>query len=359
MTASLASTPTDPAILSPQAVTPGSGKYDDDSSGGSDAPGGAANPGGSGVSGGRCRATRRSFTQGLLTNKKALAGTAILLLFIALALLAPVLFPDNPSKITGMASEEPSAEHWLGTTAKGQDVLALTIHGARSSLLVGLTVGLASTLIGIVVGLASAYFGKFVDEALSVTTNVFLLLPGLPLLVVLAAFLPPGLGTVIVVLIVTGWAGSARVLRSQALSIRSKDFVAAAVVSGEGPLRIMFREILPNMASNVMSTLLGCVIFGIGAQAGLEFLGLGDVSTVSWGTNLYWAGNEGALLTGSWWVFVPSGLCIALVAFALALINYAVDEVTNPRLRKIRAPKDRVPKTAAHKSGSSHSKAAQ
>jgi peptide/nickel transport system permease protein len=169
-------------------------------------------------------------------------------------------------------------------------------------------------------------------------TNVFLLLPGLPLLVILAAFLPPGLGTVILVLTVTGWAGSARVLRSQALSIRSKDFVAAAVVSGERAGRIMFREILPNMASIVMGTLLACVIYGIGAQAGLEFLGLGDVSTVSWGNNLFWAGNEGALLTGSWWVFVPSGFCIALVAFALALINYAVDEVTNPRLRKIRKP---------------------
>ncbi len=223
-------------------------------------------------------------------------------------------------------------------------MLALTVHGSRSSLFVGgLTVGgVASTFIGILVGLASAYFGKFIDEALSLVTNVFLLLPGLPLLVILAAFLPPGLGTVILVLVVTGWAGSARVLRSQALSIRSKDFVAAAVVSGgERAGRIMFREILPNMASIVMGTLLACVIYGIGAQAGLEFLGLGDVSTVSWGgNNLFWAGNEGALLTGSWWVFVPSGVCIALVAFALALINYAVDEVTNPRLRKIKTPKD-------------------
>jgi len=230
---------------------------------------------------------------------------------------------------------------------KGQDVLALTIHGARSSLFVGLTVGFAATFVGILVGLASAYFGKFIDEALSLTTNVFLLLPGLPLLVILAAFLPPGLGTVILVLVVTGWAGSARVLRSQALSIRSKDFVAAAVVTGERPLRIMFGEILPNMASIVMGTLLACIIYGIGAQAGLEFLGLGDVSTVSWGNNLYWAGNEGALLTGSWWVFVPSGLCIALVAFSLALINYAVDEVTNPRLRKIKKTKPLSGKRAA------------
>lgn len=284
------------------------------------------------------RKTNRGFLHGLINNKKAMTGMAIMLVFIVMALAAPLLFPDDPSRITGMASLEPDSQHWLGTTAKGQDVLALTVHGARSSLLVGLTVGFASTFIGILVGLASAYFGKFIDEALSLLTNVFLLLPGLPLLVILAAFLPPGLGTIILVLTVTGWAGSARVLRSQALSIRSKDFVAAAVVSGERAGRIMFREILPNMASIVMGTLLACVIYGVGAQAGLEFLGLGDVSTVSWGNNLFWAGNEGALLTGSWWVFIPSGLCIALVAFSLALINYAVDEVTNPRLRKIRKP---------------------
>ncbi|ALO68138.1 peptide ABC transporter permease [Arthrobacter alpinus] len=293
---------------------------------------------------------KQGLVHGLFTNTKAMVGATILLIFIALALLAPLLFPGDPSRITDMASLEPSPEHWLGTTAKGQDVLALTVHGSRSSLLVGLTVGFASTFVGILVGLAAAYFGKFIDESLSLITNVFLLLPGLPLLVILAAFLPPGLGTVIVVLIITGWAGSARVLRAQALSIRSKDFVAAAVVSGERAGRIMFREILPNMASIVMGTLLGCVIYGIGAQAGLEFLGLGDTSTVSWGNNLFWAGNEGALLTGSWWVFVPSGLCIALVAFALSLINYAVDEVTNPRLRKIKAPKPAavvVPATAA------------
>src|SRR6185437_10115868 len=112
-------------------------------------------------------------------------------------------------------------------------------------------------------------------------------------------------------------------------------FVNAATVTGERPVRIMVREILPNMLSVAMTTLLGCVIYGIGAQAGLEFLGLGDVSSVSWGTNLYWASNDGALLTGSWWTFVPSGACIALVAFALAMLNNAVDEIANPRLRPV------------------------
>ncbi|GAA2656183.1 ABC transporter permease [Streptomyces vastus] len=284
---------------------------------------------------------RRGLLRQLIDSKKALAGLVVLVLFVLLALLAPVLAPGDPSLINSEGSQAPSAAHWLGTTAKGQDVLALTLWGARSSLFVGFTVGLAATGVAIVVGLASAYFGRIVDDALTLVTNVFLLLPGLPLLIILAAFLPPGTSTVILVLVVTGWAGSARVLRAQAKSIRGKDFVAAAAVTGERPLRIMFREILPNMASVVMTTLLGCVIFGIGAQAGLEFLGLGDSSVVSWGTNLYWASNDGALMTGTWWAFVPSGLCIALVAFALALVNYAVDEITNPRLRNRRARRER------------------
>jgi len=269
-------------------------------------------------------------------NGKAIAGIAILLLFIAGALLAPVLFPDDPSRIVGGGAAPPNAEHLLGTTARGQDVLALTLWGARSSLFVGFAAGLLATLVAVLVGLAGAYFGGVLDDILSLATNVFLLIPGLPLLVILAAFMPPGVGTVIIVLVITGWAGGARILRSQGMSIRGKDYVAASIVTGERPLRIMLRDILPNMASIVMMTLLGCIIGSIGAQAGLEFLGLGDSNTISWGTNLFWATSDGSLMLGQWWIFVPSGLAIALVAFALALCNYAVDEITNPRLRKPR-----------------------
>lgn len=273
----------------------------------------------------------------LLTNRKAAAGVVILLIFVLLAVAAPVIFPGNPSLIGKYPlSQPPSAEHLFGTTAKGQDVLALTVHGSRSSLLVGFIVGIGATLVAALVGLASAFFGRAIDDVLSLVTNVFLLIPGLPLLVLLAAFLPQGLTTVMFVLILTGWAGAARVLRSQALSIRSKDFIAACLVTGERPLRIMFAEMLPNMASIMMGTFLSVVIGAIGAQAGLEFLGLGSTATLSWGTNLYWASNDGALLKGQWWIFLPSGAAIALVAFALALVNYAVDEVTNPRLRALR-----------------------
>ena len=206
----------------------------------------------------------------------------------------------------------------------------MTLWGARSSLAVGLGAGVLATLVALVVGLTSAYLGRAVDGLLSVVTNVFLLLPGLPLLVVLAAYMPSGWASTLIVLVVTGWAGAARVLRAQAMSLRGTDFVEAAVVAGEGPVRIMAGEMLPNMASVVMSTLLGCVNAAIGAQAGLEFLGLGPSGSVSWGTNLHWAATDGALMTGRWWTFVPSGLAIALVAYALALINAGATRPPTP-----------------------------
>ena len=282
----------------------------------------------------RCGSPLTGLLASLTRSRRARTGVVVLAPLIIAALLAPVISPGDPARITGAPAAAPSPAHWFGVTPKGQDVLAMTLWGARSSLAVGLGAGVLATLVALVVALASAHLGRTVDGLLSVATNVFLLLPGLPLLVVLAAYMPPGWGSTLIVLVVTGWAGAARVLRSQAMSLRGTDFVEAAVVSGERPVRIMAGEMLPNMASVVMSTLLGCVNSAIGAQAGLEFLGLGRSGSVSWGTNLYWAATDGALMTGRWWTFVPSGLAIALVAYALALINAGVDEATNPGLRR-------------------------
>jgi peptide/nickel transport system permease protein len=151
--------------------------------------------------------------------------------------------------------------------------------------------------------------------------------------VVIAAYLPPGPVTLAFVLIITGWSWHARVIRAQTLSLRHKDFVNAAIVGGESNPRIMFFEILPNMTSLIVSGFIGATVYAILAQVGLEFLGLGDVSQVTWGTNLYWAANNAALLTESWWTIVPTGFAIALVGFALVMVNFAIDEVTNPRLK--------------------------
>jgi peptide/nickel transport system permease protein len=267
-------------------------------------------------------------------NRKATAGAVILVIFALVAILAPVIAPGDPTDFVDRPHLPPSTQHLFGTSGQGQDVFTQTVWGSRPTLAVGLLVGILTTVAGIVVGLSAGYFGGIVDDLLSLMTNVFLIVPSLPLLVVLAAFL--GSGNVlyfVLVLTVTGWAWPARVLRSQTLALREKDFVAAARVGGESGARIIFSEILPNMLSIVVASFLGSTIFAIGALAALEFLGLGNPSVVSWGTNLYWASNNAGLLTGAWWTFVPAGACIALVAFAFALVNYAIDEITNPRLR--------------------------
>ena len=269
----------------------------------------------------------------VLRNRKAAFGVTVVALFVFLAAFGPLLTSYEPTEYVGVPLEPPSARHWLGTTGQGQDVLAQTVAGARITLLVGFASGLGVMAIGAVVGMTAGFFRGVVDDALGLLINVFLIMPGLPLAVVIAAYLPPGPVTITLVLIVTGWAWNARVLRAQTLALREKDFVSAAIVSGEGSLRIIFREILPNMTSLLMSCFIGATVYAIGAQVGLEFLGLGDINVVTWGTNLYWATNDAALITGSWWTFVPTGLCVALVASALVLTNFAIDEVTNPRLR--------------------------
>lgn len=272
----------------------------------------------------------------MLQNRKTVIGLGLLFIFALLAILAPVLRPGNPNDFVDVPFQSPSLKYPLGTSGQGQDVFQQLLWGARVSLGVAFIVGFITTLISIVIGMSSAYFGRRVDDLLSLITNVFLVVPGLPLIITLAAFLPPGSLTIVLVLSLTGWAWGARVLRSQTLSLREKDFVAAALVSGEGSWRIIFREILPNMWSIVVANFIGSTVYAIGAEAALEFLGLGDVNQVTWGTILYWAENNSALLQGAWWTFIPAGLSIALVAFALALINYSMDEVTNPRLRAIK-----------------------
>jgi peptide/nickel transport system permease protein len=237
-----------------------------------------------------------------------------------------------------VVSASPSPAHWLGTTSYGQDVLAQVVIGARISVALGFTTGVITTIISVIVGLVSGYYGGTVDEGLSVVSNVFLVLPTLPLAIVLTSFLPyKGPLTIGFVLTITGWSWGARVLRAQTLSLRNREFVVAAKAAGEPAWRIIFFEIFPNEIGVVVAQLLGTIIYVILAEAGLEFLGLGDLGSVSWGTMLYWAGNNDALLVGSWWWFVPPGLCIAVLGAGLAFINFGIDEIANPRLRTIKA----------------------
>ena len=185
-----------------------------------------------------------------------------------------------------------------------------------------------------VIGLTAGYFGGVVDELLSLLINIFLVMPALPLAIVLAGYVPVhGPLPVALVISFTGWSWGARVLRSQTLSLRRREFVQAAQATGERWHRIIFWEILPNEIAIVASGLVFTIIFAILTEIGLEFLGLSDVTLNSWGNMLYWAANNNALLLGAWWWFLPPGLCIALLGAGLAFINSGIDEITNPRLR--------------------------
>ena len=279
------------------------------------------------------RSSTAEFLGRFLSQGKALTGVVILAVFFLMAIFAPSIAPGDPADFAGRQNQAPSSTFWLGTNSQQQDVFRQIVWGARTSLLIGFSVGGLITVIGLAVGMTAGYLHGLADGLLNVFTNVFLIIPALPLLIILASFLSPGTASIIFVLTLTSWAWPARVFRSQTLSLCEKDFVSAAVVSGESIWYIIFVEILPNMMSLVVTTFFGNVVYAIGADVGLAFLGFENMNTVSWGTMLYWARVNSSLMQGSWWTFVPPGLCVALVAFATTLMIYAVDEITNPRLR--------------------------
>ena len=271
----------------------------------------------------------------VLKNKKSLVGISILLFFFMVAMLASTLAPVAPQRMVGRPHDPPSQQYVLGTTRQGQDVFSQMVHGTGTTLRVGFITGTIIIVIAIAIGLTAGFVGGVVDETLSLITNIVLVLPGLPLILVIASLIDnPGPDTIILVLSLTGWAYGARVLRSQTLALRHAEFVEAARVSGEPLWRIIAVEILPNMTSLVVSSWIGAVLYTILAEAGLEFIGLGNPNSITWGTILYWAQNNQALLTGAWWTFIPPGIAISLVGLALILINYGIDEITNPRLAK-------------------------
>ena len=277
-------------------------------------------------------------------SRLSMIGFILLAIYIVIGIIGPWIAPYDPAQMgAGLPSQPPSTQHWLGTTQTGQDVFSQLLVGTRTSLMVGFTVGILTTGLAVLIGSVAGYLGGWVDDVLTLFMNVFLTIPALPLVIVFAsyaaAFHVRGLGVIIVVLTLTGWAWGARVKRSQILSLRNKDFVMAAKVSGENWFRIMAVEVLPNMTSLIASTFIFGVVFAVLTEAGLEFIGLGDVSSTTWGTMLYWSENSSALLTGAWWWFLPPGLAIGLFAMSLIFIQYVLDEITNPRLRAQRQRK--------------------
>src|SRR5713226_1366463 len=236
----------------------------------------------------------------------------------------------------------PSAAHWLGTTVFAQDVLSQVLASTQATLFVGLLAAAIATVLSILFGITAGYIGGAADEGLSLVANVFLAIPGLPLLIVLADYVPSAGSSIVVVaaiIAITTWAYTARTLRAQTLSLRNRDFVEASRVSGEGPWRIILIEILPNLVPIVAASFLFTTLAAIAAYVALAFLGLAGAPTGSpaglwnWGEMLREGFANNAVRGGWWWWWAPPGICVAVLGTGLALINFGIDEFINPRLR--------------------------
>ena len=273
----------------------------------------------------------------LASNRKGLVGALILLIFVIAAIFAPMIAPYAPDDNSFLPSAPPDAAHWLGTTALGQDIWSQIVWGTRQSLLLAVIAGLVTTVLSVIVGVTAAYRGGITDHVLSLITDIFLVIPQLPLMIVIAGYAKGGGFWVLIgVIALTGWSFGARQLRPQAQSLRNREFLESARVRGESVPYIIMVEILPTMISLIVATFLGAALYAVIAAAGLQFIGLGKAQDVSWGSMLFWGENNEALMTGSpLWIIAP-GLCIAALGAAFSLLNYAFDEIGNPALRPVR-----------------------
>ena len=268
---------------------------------------------------------------------KAKIGAVLFGLFLLAAIIGPMVEPYEPGFVSlnpALSLNHPSARHLFGTTQTGQDVLSQVLTGIRLTIIVALAVGGIATVLSVLVGVSAAFLGGFWDELLSLVTNVFLVVPALPLLIVLLGYLSSqGQLSTIIVLAFLGWPWGARVIRAQTLTIRNRDFIAASRESGEKTWRIITFEIIPNEISLIAANFVNTVLYAIGASVALAFAGLTNLDSWSLGTVLYWAQSNNALAGGAWWWWIPAGLAVAFIGTSLVLLNSGIDEFGNPRLR--------------------------
>ncbi|MCT2585472.1 ABC transporter permease [Actinophytocola gossypii] len=268
-------------------------------------------------------------------NRKLVGGGVVVLVFLLVALTGPWFTTDDPLAYVGPPGAGPSGEFWFGTTTFGQDVLAQFVHGLRATFFVGTVAALIAGVLGMVVGFTAGYRGGLVDEVLTMITNVVLVLPVLAVLMIIAAYLEVrNIEVQALIIGLFSWPWVARAVRAQTLSLRAREFVDLARLSGAPVRRIVFREIAPNMASYLFMVFIllfgGSVLFA----ATLDFIGLGPTDGVSLGLMLNHAKQWSAMDLGMWWWFVPPGLGITSVVGALYIMNVGLDEVFNPKLRE-------------------------
>jgi len=267
-------------------------------------------------------------------NKQGLAGLLIISFFILIGLLAPVIAPysmNGPTTVMGF--QPPSWSHLFGTDDVGQDVFTEVIYGARVSLIVGFFATALSALLGTIVGILSGYLRGWLGDVLMRITDFFFVLPWLPLAILLVALVGPNLWVIIIVIGLTGWTGTSRLVRAEVLSLRERLFVERAKANGCSTFRILWVHILPNVTPIILANTVLTIALAILSEATLSFLGLGDPNNISWGTMLHFAFDRGATTAGAYWFYLPPGLAIMLLVLGFTLVGNSLDELANPRLR--------------------------
>jgi len=269
-------------------------------------------------------------------NTKFKIGLTILLFFLILAIIGPYIsYYKDPLEYVSMSNLPPSRENWLGTTTFGQDVFTQFVYGLRSTFFIGLFGGGLATIIGLLIGFIAGYKGGLLDDLLMMLTNILIVIPTLALLIIIAAYLPyRGIGIQSVIIGLTAWPWTARAVRAQTLSLKSREFVNLAKITALRPLKIVLEEIAPNMMSYVVMVFILQFAGAILAAVGLDFIGLGPTRGISLGLMMQYSVLWNAIQLGMWWWFVPPGLAITMIVSSLYFLNIGLDEIFNPRLRE-------------------------
>ena len=267
-------------------------------------------------------------------SKLGLAGLTMLFFFVGIALAAPLIAPYDPWSRVGPPFTPPNSSYIFGTNDAGMDILSELIYGTRTSLIVGVSAALIVSAIGTLVGLVAGYFGGVVETTLMRITDIFLLFPDLPFIMILTLYLGPSVWNIVLAIGILWWSGTARVIRSMVLTIKEEPFIEAAKAVGAGNRHIMLSEILPHVFPVIIVGVIRFTGFGILYEAGLSFLGLGDPTAKSWGTILHYAQTRGAFVRGLWGWFIPPGACISLTIISFTLISFSLDRILNPKMRR-------------------------
>jgi peptide/nickel transport system permease protein len=277
-----------------------------------------------------------AFWQSFKRNRMAMIGLAMLLVAVGMAILAPVIAPYDPNAAVRVTLDTiyapPGPDHWLGADDAGKDVLTNLIYGARVSLVVGFFASFISLFIGGLVGIVAGFYGGRVENVLMRLTDILLVIPDLPLMIILVAVLGRTQWIIIIVLGILGWTGTARVVRSQTLSVKERKFAQRArAIGADNPYiirRHIFPLVFPLMVVNAVLVISGAIL----NESTLSFLGLGDPTRLSWGQMLNLAFSRGAVSAGAWWVLAPPGLAIVWVVLGLTLLGNGLERIFNPRL---------------------------